>query len=111
VSDALISHRRYEDERVEQTQAVDAGRDAVELATARYKEGKASYYEVLEAQQQLYPAENSLSQIEAARRLTVVQLYEALGGGWSLKDSEWSKTSVAVEPTSRFCPYIGVNTP
>jgi multidrug efflux system outer membrane protein len=111
VSDALISHRQYEDERVEQTQAVGAGRDAVELATARYKEGKASYYEVLEAQQQLYPAENSLSQIEAARRLTVVQLYEALGGGWSLKDSEWSKTSVAVEPTSRFCPYIGVNTP
>jgi multidrug efflux system outer membrane protein len=90
VSDALISHRQYEDERVEQTQAVDAGRDAVELATARYKEGKASYYEVLEAQQQLYPAENSLSQIEAARRLTVVQLYKALGGGWSLKDAEWS---------------------
>jgi multidrug efflux system outer membrane protein len=111
VSDALISHSRYEDERVEQSQAVGAGREAVELATVRYKEGKASYYEVLEAQQQLYPAENSLSQIEAARRLTVVQLYEALGGGWSLKDSEWSKTSVAVEPTSRFCPYIGVNTP
>ena len=37
---------------------------------------------VLEAQQQLYPAENSLSRIEAARRLTVVQLYKALGGGW-----------------------------
>jgi multidrug efflux system outer membrane protein len=93
VSDALISHRQYEDERVEQTQAVGAGRDAVELATARYKEGKASYYEVLEAQQQLYPAENSLSQIEAARRLTVVQLYKALGGGWSLKDAEWTGAS------------------
>jgi multidrug efflux system outer membrane protein len=90
VSDALISHRRYEDERVEQSQAVGAGREAVELATTRYKEGKASYYEVLEAQQQLYPAENTLSRIEAARRLTIVQLYKALGGGWSLKDSEWS---------------------
>jgi multidrug efflux system outer membrane protein len=90
VSDALISHRRYEDERVEQIQAVGAGRDAVELATARYKEGRASYYEVLEAQQQLYPAENSLSRIEAARRLTVVQLYKTLGGGWSLKDGEWT---------------------
>ena len=90
VSDALISHRRYEDERVEQTQAVGAGRDAVELATARYKEGKASYYEVLEAQQQLYPAENTLSRIEVARRLTIVQLYKSLGGGWSLKDAEWT---------------------
>lgn len=82
VSDALISRRRFEDERVEQSQAVGAGRQAVELATARYREGKASYYEVLEAQQQLYPAENTLSRVEAARRLAVVQLYRALGGGW-----------------------------
>lgn len=86
VSDALVSHRRYEDERVEQTQAVGAGRQAVELATERYKEGKASYYEVLEAQQQLFPAENSLSRIEAARRLTVIQLYKSLGGGWETLD-------------------------
>ena len=58
VSDALISRRRFEEGRVEQSQAVGAGREAVELATVRYKEGKASYYEVLEAQQQLFPAEN-----------------------------------------------------
>jgi multidrug efflux system outer membrane protein len=88
VSDALISRRRFEEGRVEQAQAVGAGREAVELATVRYKEGKASYYEVLEAQQQLFPAENTLSRIEAARRLAVVQLYKALGGGWSLQDSK-----------------------
>ncbi len=93
VSDALISHRRYGDERVEQSQAVGAGRRAVELATSRYQEGKASYYEVLEAQQQLYPAENSLSRIDAARRLTIVQLYKSLGGGWSLQHAEWSGAS------------------
>jgi multidrug efflux system outer membrane protein len=85
VSDALISHRRYDEERVEQTLAVGAGREAVELATVRYKEGKASYYEVLEAQQQLYPAENTLSRIEAARRLTIIQLYKSLGGGWEVE--------------------------
>jgi len=93
VSDALISHRRFEAERVEQAEAVSAGREAVAVATDRYKEGKASYYEVLEAQQQLFPAENTLSQIEAGRRVAVVQLYKALGGGWSLKDSEWSGMS------------------
>ena len=93
VSDALISHRRFDEERVEQAEAVNAGREAVAVATDRYKEGKASYYEVLEAQQQLFPAENALSQIEAGRRLAVVQLYKALGGGWSLKDSEWSGMS------------------
>jgi outer membrane protein, multidrug efflux system len=90
VSDALISHRRLDEGRVEQVQAVEAGRQAVDLSTARYKEGKASYYEVLEAQQQLYPAENALSRIEGGRRLAVVQLYKVLGGGWSLKDSQWA---------------------
>jgi outer membrane protein, multidrug efflux system len=96
VSDALISHRRFEEARVEQAEAVKAGREAVALATVRYKEGKASYYEVLEAQQQLFPAENALSRIEADRRLAVVQLYKALGGGWSLKDSEWSGMSTRI---------------
>jgi multidrug efflux system outer membrane protein len=96
VSDSLISRRRYEEGRVEQAQAVEAGRQAVELATVRYKEGKASYYEVLEAQQQLFPAENTLSRLEASRRLAVIQLYKALGGGWSLADSEWSGASPQV---------------
>jgi multidrug efflux system outer membrane protein len=82
VSDALIARRRFEEGRLEQAEAVVAGRDAVETAMARYKEGKASYYEVLEAQQQLYPAENALSRVEVARRIAVVQLYKALGGGW-----------------------------
>lgn len=90
VSDALISHHRLEEGRVEQAQAVEAGQQAVELATARYKEGKASYYEVLEAQQQLFPAENALSRVEGGRRLAVVQLYKALGGGWSFQDTQWS---------------------
>jgi len=96
VSDALVSRRRFEEGRGEQVQAVEAGRQAVELASVRYKEGKASYYEVLEAQQQLFPAENTLSRLEAARRLAVVQLYRALGGGWSLKDDEWTGANAQV---------------
>ena len=96
VSDALISHRKFEDERVEQNEAVNAGRDAVATATDRYKEGRASYYEVLEAQQQLFPAENALSRIEASRRLTVVQLYKALGGGWSLKDPQMTDAAAHI---------------
>ena len=100
VSDALISHRQFEEERAEQTQAVGAGREAVELATTRYKEGKASYYEVLEAQQQLFPAENTLSRIEVARRLAVVQLYKALGGGWeSLEPS--TRTQAQITPPAK----------
>ncbi len=85
VSDALISHRRFEDERVEQARPSAPDARPSSWRPTRYKEGKASYYEVLEAQQQLFPAENTLSRIEAARRLAVVQLYKALGGGWEVE--------------------------
>jgi multidrug efflux system outer membrane protein len=86
VADALITRRKMEESCAQQAEAVAAGRDAVEVATDRYQAGKASYYEVLEAQQQLYPAENNLAHLEASRRLAVVQIYKALGGGWALGD-------------------------
>jgi multidrug efflux system outer membrane protein len=47
-------------------------------------------YEVLEAQQLLYPAEFSLSQTSRDRLLVVVQLYKALGGSWSLDDTQFA---------------------
>ncbi len=69
--------------RTQQARAVASYRDAVEVSTQRYVAGKASYYEVLEAQQQLFPAENSLAQTELNQLLAIVQLYKALGGGWT----------------------------
>ncbi len=48
----------------------------------RYLKGTASYYEVLQQQQQLFPAELSLVQAQVNEMLAVVQLYLALGGGW-----------------------------
>jgi multidrug efflux system outer membrane protein len=95
VSDALVSRRKLEEARVLQAEAVEACRDAVQVVTERYSAGKASYYEVLEAQQQLFPAENALSQIKVSQRLAIIQLYKSLGGGWSLKDAGW------VTPPSR----------
>ena len=91
VADALVSRQRLEEAHTEQAAAVAAYRDAVAVATDRYNAGKASYYEVLEAQQQRFPAENTLSQIEAARRLVLVQLYKALGGGWGLEEERWGR--------------------
>ena len=57
--------------------------EAVEVALKRYVAGKASYYEVLQNQQNLFPAETVLAQTELNQFLAVVQLYKALGGGWS----------------------------
>jgi multidrug efflux system outer membrane protein len=90
VSDALTALSKLSDAETGQETAVTALREAVEHATNRYRQGLASYYEVLEAQQQLYPAQTTLAQIRRNRLTAHVQLYKALGGGWSLSDAEWT---------------------
>jgi len=82
ISDALISREKLGAARVHQTQAVAAYQEAVKVSMQRYRLGNSSYYEVLQEQQQLFPAENSLVQIQLNQLLAVVQLYRALGGGW-----------------------------
>jgi outer membrane protein, multidrug efflux system len=96
VSDALVSREQYEAIRAEQIRAVQSNQEALRLAQMRYLDGLSSYFEVLEAQQRLYPARLALAQTEINRRLVVVQLYKALGGGWNLTDTQW--TSPAVPP-------------
>ena len=90
VSDALTALGKLSEAETGQTTAVTGLEDAVVHATGRYRQGLASYYEVLEAQQQLYPAQTTLAQIRANRLVAYAQLYKALGGGWSLRDAEWT---------------------
>lgn len=83
VSDALISREKYDVARIERTRAVESGQEAVRLALMRYTEGLSSYNEVLEAQQRLFPVQLALAETEINRRVVIVQLYKALGGGWT----------------------------
>lgn len=90
VSDALVASQKLTITEEQQKREVAALTESVTIANKRYLGGLASYYEVLEAQQLLYPAELELSQISRDRRLAVVQLYKALGGGWNLSDAQWT---------------------
>jgi multidrug efflux system outer membrane protein len=83
VADALAARSQLAAERVEQARAVAAYQEAVKVANERYVQGRASYYEVLQEQQSLFPAENMLTQIQLNQFQAAVQLYRALGGGWS----------------------------
>jgi multidrug efflux system outer membrane protein len=82
VSDALVEREQLADTREHQAHQVNALEQAVKLSSNRYVAGKASYYEVLEAQQQLFPAELNLARTQGEQLLAVVSLYKALGGGW-----------------------------
>ena len=82
VSDALVSREQLVEIREHQAHEVGALETAVKLSTERYVAGKADYFEVLEAQQQLFPAELNLARTERDQLLAVVTLYKTLGGGW-----------------------------
>jgi len=83
VSSALISREKLAQAQLEGARAVDAYKEAVRISLERYRQGNASYYEVLQEQQLLFPAEDTLVETELNQFLAVIQLYRALGGGWS----------------------------
>ncbi len=90
VSDALIAQRTLVAQRAARERQVAALRQAVNLALIRYDTGRASYFEILDAEQRLFPAEDELARTERDQLLVVVDLYKALGGGWKLNDARWT---------------------
>ena len=87
VSTVLISRQKLAEALVYDAQAVEALASSVEVSTERYLNGKSSYFEVLQAQQELYPTQRAQVQAQANELIAVVQLYRALGGGWQTPDS------------------------
>jgi len=86
VANALVTRQKLAAVREQQERAVHAYAEAVRLSTERYKAGKAAYFEVLQEQRLLYPAQVALAQTKRDQYTAVVQLYKALGGGWKLDD-------------------------
>ena len=83
VEDALIAVRTVRDQRQAQEEEVTALRSALRLADLRYKGGITSYIDVLIAKRNLFEAELALADTYRLHLVSVVQLYKALGGGWS----------------------------
>ena len=65
-----------------ETAAVAAAQRSLELATARYREGAASYLEVVTSQTAALQAQRSALDLATRQRRASVQLIRALGGGW-----------------------------
>ena len=63
-------------------QLVEATADTLRLSTQRFQGGVDDYLPVLEAQQSLYGAQQTLLILTQARLVNLVTLYKALGGGW-----------------------------
>lgn len=82
VADSLIAYRKNREFREQQELLTGAAQDATRLADSRYRGGVTSYLEVLDSDTRYFNAQLGLAQAQLNERLAMVQLYNALGGGW-----------------------------
>jgi outer membrane protein, multidrug efflux system len=82
VSNALIASRKDREFREQQERLTSAAQRTDQLSEVLYKNGGASYLQVLTSETNYFSAELNLVQAQLDERLALVQLYQALGGGW-----------------------------
>ena len=83
VEDSLVAVRTTRTQNEAQQQQVNSLQSALHLAELRYKGGLANYLDVLVARRNLFEAELAMTSSRRLYLVSVVQLYKALGGGWS----------------------------
>jgi multidrug efflux system outer membrane protein len=82
VADGLVAYQKDREFREQQEQLTSAAQDADRLSKILYQHGGASYLQVLTSETNSFAAELNLAQAQLNERLALVQLYNALGGGW-----------------------------
>lgn len=94
VENALSSREKLGEQLAAQTRLLDASKKYEHLATLQYNGGYAPYSTVLQAQQQLFPAELKWAQLSSSALSASVTVYQAMGGGWV---SEADRMTAAAE--------------
>jgi multidrug efflux system outer membrane protein len=83
VSDALAGRATLGEQLRAQTAVANAAQVGFRLADLRYRNGAASYFDVLDAQRTLFAAQQAAVQVQAAQVQNLMTLYKVLGGGWT----------------------------
>jgi multidrug efflux system outer membrane protein len=82
VSNSLVASHKDREFREQQELLTQAAQQTDQLSEVLYKNGGASYLQVLTSETNYFSAELNLVQAQLNERLALVQLYQALGGGW-----------------------------
>jgi multidrug efflux system outer membrane protein len=83
VSDSLAGRATLGEQLRAQAAVTNAAQVSFRLADLRYRNGAASYFDVLDAQRTLFAAQQATVQVQAAQVQNLVTLYKVLGGGWT----------------------------
>jgi multidrug efflux system outer membrane protein len=82
VSNSLVASQKDREFREQQELLTKAAQQTDQLSEVLYKNGGASYLQVLTSETNYFSAELNLVQAQLNERLALVQLYQSLGGGW-----------------------------
>ena len=82
VSNGLIAYRKNREFRIQEEHLLESAQDAARLSEVRFKAGTTDYLEVLTNETNSFSAELGVAQAQANELIALVQLYQALGGGW-----------------------------
>ena len=82
VSNSLVAYQKGREFREQQELLAAAAEDADRLSKVLYQHGGASFLQVLTSETNEFSAALNLAQAQLNERLALVQLYNALGGGW-----------------------------
>ena len=82
VSNALVAYRKNREFRIQEEKLTEAARDASQLSEQRFNAGATDYLEVLTNETNYFSDELTLAQAQFNELQALVQLYQALGGGW-----------------------------
>ncbi|MFO7692862.1 MAG: efflux transporter outer membrane subunit [Vicinamibacterales bacterium] len=82
IDNALVARAKLVDQLAAERRLVAASREYGRLAKLQFDGGVAPYFTVLQAEQQLFPAELNEVQLRASLFAATVNVYKAMGGGW-----------------------------
>jgi outer membrane protein, multidrug efflux system len=82
VDDALVKREKLVEQLAAQARLVTASREYARLARLQFNGGVTPYLTVLQAEQQLFPAELNEAQLRSSLFTATVNVYKAMGGGW-----------------------------
>lgn len=102
VSDGLAARRTYNEQLQAQTAYVASNQDYYRLAERRYRIGVDSNLTFLDAQRQLFSAQQSLITDRLAQLTSEVNLYKALGGGWNAETGKNEPVAEKAPPMKLF---------
>ncbi|HBR6620511.1 TPA: TolC family protein [Klebsiella pneumoniae] len=83
VNDSLDAISRYGEQLSELQEQETVAQETLRIAQNRYRNGYSSYLDVLDAQRTLFSTQLSVVQVKNNLLLAQIDLYRALGGGWS----------------------------